>query len=277
MKNMTPQSYLKMEDIQQISFGILCAIKDLCNKLNLRYSLTFGTLLGAVRHKGYIPWDDDVDIMMSRPDFEILCDYMQNHPEAYPYYKIWNRSKHPKYPYILSRMVDTRYGLIVENEEDCGMGIFVDIYVLDGAGNSFEEAYQLLRKTRKYPSSIFSATRKHFRWGNTKGLRRMIKPFFYLFTKVIGRDYFEKKLNRIIREHPYADYEYIACIEWDNTISSIMTKADFENSVNLTFNGESFSVMRNYDKCLRLAYGDYMKLPPENERRYHHLYKAYKK
>ena len=268
---------LSMQEIQSVSFEILKSLRSLCHKLGLRYSLAFGTLIGAVRHKGYIPWDDDVDIVMSRPDFNKLCDYMTSNPQQYPYYKIWNRSKNAKYPYMMSRMIDTRYKLIVKNEEDCGMGIFVDIYVLDGAGNSLEEAQKLLSKTKKFPSSIYSATRKHFRWGRTEGIRRYLKPLFYWYTKIMGREYFENRLRQIIQKHPYADYDYVACIEWDNTTSSVIAKEDLENPIDMEFNGEFFSVMRNYDKYLRLAYGDYMTPPPEKDRIYHHLYRAYRK
>ena len=70
---------LTISEIQKVSLGILKKVDEICNKLNLRYVLTYGTLLGAIRHKGYIPWDDDVDIMLPRPDYEKLLKYFEIH------------------------------------------------------------------------------------------------------------------------------------------------------------------------------------------------------
>lgn len=269
---------LSMEEIQKISFDILKTIKKICDTENLKYGLAFGTLIGAVRHKGYIPWDDDVDIIMPRPDFEKLMKYFEDNYEELQPYEPWNRSKHPDYPYTMTRIINNRYILDVDNEKPCGMGIFVDIYVLDGAGNTIDEARSLLEKTRKYPSSIFLATRIKLKNGGTKGFwKNILKPFFFSFVKLMGREYFVKKLYNIISLHDYNNSSYLACIEWDNTTASATAKADIENPVEVEFNGEKFKAAANIDFYLSHAYGDYMTPPPPHDRVYHHLYKAYKK
>lgn len=267
-----------MEEIQKVSFEILKVIKSICDKEHLNYGLAFGTLIGAVRYKGYIPWDDDVDIIMPRPDFERLMKYFNdNYKELQPY-EPWNRSKHPDYPYTMTRIIDNRYILDIDNEKPCGMGIFVDIYVLDGAGNSIEEARNLLKRTKIYPSSIFLSTRLKLKNGGTKGLiKNMIKPFFYAYVKLRGRDYFVKKLYEIIEGYDYDKCTYLACLEWDNTTGSATAKTDIENSVEVEFNGERFKAAANIDFYLTHAYGDYMTPPPLKDRVYHHLYKAYRK
>lgn len=269
---------LSIEEIQKVSFEILKTIKEICDKEHLNYGLAFGTLIGAVRHKGYIPWDDDVDIIMPRPDFQKLMAYFKSHREELQPYEPLNRDVNPDYPYTMTRIIDNRYILDVDNEKPCGMGIFVDIYVLDGAGNSIDEARSLLNKTRKLPSSIFLSTRLKLKNGGTKGiLKNIIKPLFYLYVKLMGREYFVKKLYKIISKHEYDKSSYLACLEWDNTTGSATAKKDIENPVNVEFNGAIFKAAANIDLYLSHAYGDYMTPPPEKDRVYHHLYKAYKK
>lgn len=272
------KSILKMSEIQDISFNILKTVKIICEKEHLNYVLAFGTLIGAVRHKDYIPWDDDVDIMMPRPDFEKLISYFDSHKEELWPFTYINRSKVKNYPYELTRVIDTRYVLDVDNEHPYGLGVFVDIYVMDAAGNSIKEAQNLLRKTKILPSSIFLSTRIHLDNHNTKGyLKKFIKPLFYVFVKAIGRDTFSKILHKIILKKKYNEFSHIACIEWGNNIGSAMAKYDIENPAYLEFHGELFAVPNNYEYYLKQRYGDYMTLPPEKERVYHHMYKAYRK
>lgn len=269
---------LSIEEIQKVSFEILRVIKSICDKENLNYGLAFGTLIGAVRHKGYIPWDDDVDIIMPRPDFEKLMKYFDLHAKELQPYEPLNRSKNPDYPYTMTRIIDNRYILDVDNEKPCGMGIFVDIYVLDGAGNSIEKARALLEKTKRLPSSIFLSTRLKLKNGGTQGLlKNLMKPFFYAYVKLMGREYFVKKLYNIISEYDYEKCSHLACLEWDNTTGSATAKEDIENPVEVEFNGEKFKAAANIDFYLSHAYGDYMTPPPQKYRVYHHLYKAYKK
>lgn len=276
--NFPENKSLSMAEIQNVSFEILKAIKKICDNERLNYGLAFGTLIGAVRHKGYIPWDDDVDIIMPRPDFEKLMRYFSDHAEELQPYEPLNRSKNPDYPYTMTRIIDNRYILDVDNEKPCGMGIFVDIYVLDGAGNSMKEARSLLKKTKKYPSRIFLSTRIKLKNGGTKGfIKNLIKPLFFVYVKLIGREHFVKKLYNIISQYDYDKCSYLACLEWDNTTASATAKVDIENPVEVEFNGEKFKAAANIDFYLTHAYGDYMTPPPLKDRVYHHLYKVYKK
>lgn len=269
---------LSMEEIQMVSFEILKVIKSICDKEHLNYGLAFGTLIGAVRHKGYIPWDDDVDIIMPRPDFEKLMAYFSKYADELQPYQPLNRSINPDYPYTMTRFIDNRYILDVDNEKPCGMGIFVDIYVLDGAGNSIEEARATLEKTRRFPSSIFLSTRLKLKNGGTKGFfKNLIKPLFFAYVKLMGREYFVKRLYNIISKYDYDKCSHLACLEWDNTTGSATAKKDIENPVEVEFNGMTFKAAANIDFYLTHAYGDYMTPPPLKDRVYHHLYKAYRK
>ena len=150
---------MSMKEIQAVSLEILKKIADICGQHNWKYSLAWGTLIGAVRHNGYIPWDDDVDIQMPRPDYVKLKDFFRNHKEElYPLRLFDNDVK--DYPYELARVCDDRYVIDTKNEKPCGMGVFVDIYVLDGTGDTFEEAWSYADRMCKYPRLIFLSTRK---------------------------------------------------------------------------------------------------------------------
>lgn len=269
---------LSMKDVQAVSLEILRKVADVCEQENLRYGLAFGTLLGAVRHKGFIPWDDDIDIIMPRPDYEKLRLVFENHSrELYPY-KLFDHSV-KDYPYLLSRVCDDRYLIDVCNEKPCGMGVFIDIYVLDGMGNSYEEAWKFAKKTCKYPRLIFLSTRKHYHFGMTKGvLKRIAKiPAFY-FAKMMGKAYFTNKLLSMIDFNSYESNQYVGCATWiERPKDAVINKKDVDEFLLMDFERYQFKVPKAYDKLLRQWYGNYMQLPPEKDRVYHHLYTAYKK
>lgn len=269
---------MTMGEIQKVSLEILKQIDTICSQLNLKYCLAYGTLIGAIRHKGFIPWDDDIDILMPRPDYEKFKSYIISHlEELYPL-KLFDSSI-PNYPYLLPRLSNNDYTIVVENEKPYGMGIFIDIYVLDGIGDSFEEAWNFIKRTSKYPRLIFLSTRKHYSFGGTKGFfKRIIKvPAFY-FAKIMGKEFFEKRLMKMIDTTSYDKNKYVGCAIWcERPKWAIIKKEIVENPIDALFENYSFKIPRDYDSQLRQWYGDYMLLPPEKDRIYHHLYKAYKK
>lgn len=271
---------LTMKEIQQGSLEILKKIDAICKQEKLRYCLAYGTLIGAIRHKGFIPWDDDIDIMMPRGDYNRLVQYFVDHKEELKPFEIMNKDTNKKYPFMISRISDSRYMLDVDNEEPYGIGLFVDVYPLDGAGNSVEEYTKRKNQSSRYASLCFLSTRKTVKRENTASFFKYLLKFpAFFLAKFLGRDYFMRKLDGIEKECDYENSKYIGCMIWasDDGIRGIFPKEWFDEMVDVEFEGCSFKAPKEFDKVLSHGYGKYMELPPENKRIAHHYYDAYLK
>jgi len=268
---------LTIKEIQAISLEILKQIADVCEELNLRYYIIYGTLIGIIRHHGYIPWDDDVDIMMPRPDHDKLVSYLAKHP--IPNLRVFNRRTCSEYPYMITRISDDRYVLVMENEKSFGMGIFIDIYPFDGLGNTKEEALKYGLKGDRLSSLCYQATREHFAIETTTSiLRKIIKRPVYWLSKAIGKNYFQNKIDKLNGKYKYDESQYVGCFIWlSGGMKDIFKKEWFNDYEIVKFEEYEFRIPKDYDKILTHIYGDYMKLPPEKDRIGHHYFKAYRK
>ncbi len=266
-------------EIQEISLEILKQVADLCEELNLRYFLAWGTLIGAVRHKGFIPWDDDLDIMMPRPDYDRLLDYLYYH--KLPNLTLFNRRTCPDYPYMISRISDDRYILKMENEDSVGMGVFIDIYPLDGMGDTLEEAIRYGVYTDRISSLCYQATRKHFAIETTTStFRKLVKRPVFWYSRFIGKDIFQNKIENYIRNNnrDYDSSEWVGDLVWLSGGEKEILKREWLDEYNMVpFEQYEFRIPKMFDLVLRQTYGDYMVLPPENQRVGHHYYSAYRK
>lgn len=268
---------LSMSDIQKGAIQILKEIDNICNKLNIKYVLAYGTLLGAIRHKGFIPWDDDVDIMMPRKDYNILVKYFIENKEKLLPLKIFNTSTVKEYPYMISRISDIRYELDVKNEKKYGIGLFVDIYPIDGLGNDENKSKKLHNKASLYASMCFLSTRNSIKRENTKGICRILLKYpAFIIAKIFGKDFFMKNLTKLSQKFSYDESKYVSCVVW-GAIDDIFPRSWLEERIKISFENETFYVPKEYDKFLRQSYGNYMKLPPLKEQKPHHYYEAYKK
>lgn len=270
---------LTMAETQAISLEILHTVAGICEAQGLRYALIYGTLIGAIRHHDYIPWDDDVDIMMPRPDYDKLLAYLDQHIGEYPNLKVFNRETCPEYPYMITRISDDRYVIEMENEKPYGMGVFIDIYPYDGLGVTKEEAVAYGLKGDRLSSLCYQASRDHFALETTKSpLRKLLKYPVYLAAKLWGKDFFQNKLEKLARVKDYETSEYIGCVIWLSWgEKDIFPRKWFDETILMPFGKYEFRVPKEYDKVLRHEYGDYMQLPPEEDRIGHHFYKVYEK
>lgn len=270
---------LTTKETQNISLEILHTISEICEDHHLRYSLIYGTLIGAIRHHGFIPWDDDVDIMMPRPDYDQLLTYLKEHINDYPHYKVFNHDECPDYPYMITRISDDRYKIVMENEKPYGMGVFIDIYPYDGLGKTKKEAVKYGLKGDRLSSLCYQATRDHFAIETTTSLFRKIFKFpVYLYAKLRGKDYFQEKLKKLSGLKSYADSEYVGCVVWlSGGDQDICPRSWFDETILVPFENYEFRVPKQYEDVLHHNYGDYMKLPPEKDRTGHHCFKVYKK
>ena len=269
---------ISFRDAQLGAYEILKFLDAFCRKNNLTYFLMYGSLIGAVRDKGIIPWDDDIDIMMPRPDYDKLIQICST--ENILPFKLFENSIVSEYPHPISRMSDQRYKTNFANEKDYGIGLFVDIYPLDGVGDDLKRAHKLIKKAYRNASLCFLTSRKKFGRDNTKSKIRMAVKFpAYIWANLLGNHHYIKKSIKLCKEYSYEESKYVSGIaqpfrECNGENKNIYLKEWFE-VIETEFEGRKFCIPKGYDKILKMGYGDYMEPLPENQRDTHHTYDTY--
>ncbi|MCQ5386545.1 LicD family protein [Hungatella hathewayi] len=273
---------LSLREIQLGAYGILKFISSLCERQGWRYFLTYGSMIGAVRNQGVIPWDDDIDIMIPRPDYEKLKKYFITHEKDLKPYKLFDKSTVPNYPHLISRISDQRYHLIFENEKDYGIGLFVDIYPLDGVGNDYDNALRLLRKNKRLASLCFLTSRKSFATDNTDSKIKMaLKLPAYIWARLMGNDHYISKLGKLAQTYDYDNSFYVACAAWPAGKKygrqRDVFKKELFHTTEMKFEDSMMPIPVGYDEFLFTVYGNYMIPPLKEDRKTHHTYRVCKK
>lgn len=267
---------LAMQEIQQISLQVLKTISRICEEQGFRYTLAFGTLIGAIRHKGYIPWDDDVDILMPRPDYEQFLIYLQNNPIENIDFINWHKSH--RCVNGITRVFDNRYRVVEDIFGDYGLGVFVDVYPVDGLGNELDFARSVNSYAIDLADIVVDVTRKDTHvWKKAhSSMGRLKQWLIFRYRKLKGHRYYLSQLQEYAMSRPFEDYKYVGNINW-TWLPLCFEREWFNDLIKVPFEDGEFCIVKEYDSMLRQQYGDYMQLPPEDKRVYHHCYTAIKK
>ena len=179
---------LNIEQIHQVTLDIVKKLIEICDEIHVNYYVAYGSLIGVVRHKGFIPWDDDFDVVMLRNDYEKFCDYCTKHQKEMSPYKLLTRESEEKYPYNIARLNNMDYQAVYDNVQGYDSGIFIDIYPIDGAGTNAE---QVMKRVKKKKSNLFRITLWSIDDHYTKSTyhkwyRSVIKYFVRLYAKIRG-------------------------------------------------------------------------------------------
>jgi lipopolysaccharide cholinephosphotransferase len=260
MKEMTTR------EIQLVSLDILKDVHEFCVENGIKYSLFSGTLIGAIRHKGFIPWDDDLDIALPRPEYEKFVQSYQSKKG----YKLFARERQGKDVMIAYARVcemektfvdDSIYPWTSEKK-----GVWIDVFPLDGADSDYERATLRCNKIRKIwlqtKAIRYSRVPYKFRNSLLKKTKLFIKRFFYSW-----KDNLWDKHISMCKEIPFEQAEYYCHYAWAGFgMREYYKTSAFSSYVLKPFEDGVFYVMQDYDGALRAKYGDYMQLPPLEER-----------
>lgn len=268
---------LTLEDIHRETLVIVEKINEICEELNINSYLAYGTLLGAVRHKGFIPWDDDYDIFMLRPDYDKFLAYCEEHAEELKPFRLMNYHNTERYTFAISRFCDLRYEMVMEDGNEVGMGMFIDVYPFDGLGNSVSEWKRkyLSLKNKWLSMGVYYSNSDNTVPNMGNAVKKMGRKAFCLYARMFGTSYFIKKLEEMAQKHSVDESKYVGIVVWEEV--KVFPKEWMEECVYLEFEGIKVKAPKHYKEMLELWYGDYMQLPPVEQRIPHHMYKLYRK
>ncbi len=261
---------IELEELKQIQMQILDEVAAFCEKENIRYWLDSGTLIGAVRHKGYIPWDDDIDLGMLRPDFDRFMATFNRENSPYQF-RSYESDKTFPYPY--GKVLDMRTVLYEPDKNGEKLSVNIDIFVFDNAPDDEKILKKMYDKRDKCRARNAVQALRHKPRGSA--LRRI---FIYLckgVLKLFPRNHFIGKMVKNSKK--YADVSTARVGNFTGFIRTSCDRRVFDDFVKLEFEGKKYNAPAGYDEWLRAFYGDYMQLPPEEKRVSHHQFEAYRK
>lgn len=256
---------LTLQDIKQQELYILKEVDTFCKRNDIKYSLAFGTLLGAIRHKGFIPWDDDIDIMLSRPEYNKLIKSFNSKGFKCIAPELGNSLL----PY--GRIVDVEMtqsdslGRWAYNEH--GLGIWIDVFPIDGTPNdldNFNTFFGEIQDLVKFNDRIREGKRSLLKVFPLSQNHSALKKKFLLGWRSNKKVWL--RMMSILNDYPYGstDYAGVMLVPYKKRVRN-KTSA-FESFLLTQFEEYEFPVIQSYDEVLSAIYGDYMTPPPEKER-----------
>ena len=271
---MDRENEISLTMVQNGEFAILRYIRDVCDRNGLRYYLAYGTLIGAVRHQGFIPWDDDMDIHMPRQDYLRFAEIVKRDP--HPYYRLLAKETSSQVTRITPKVIDSRTRLKQHSplrDEKLPWGIFVDIFILDGAGDTYLEA----ENTYKKAFSLYSHWRRCMKKLLVPGESRLYTTLAWIMhlpEKIMGARYWMKKHQEFSMRKSFDDCIYVSALDagTEEPARNIWKREWFGTGTPVIFNGEGFRAPADWDAVLRPEYGDYMTLPPSDEQKPKHIW-----
>lgn len=266
------QNELTLREIQLNSLNVLKKIKKICEKENITYFLGYGTLLGAIRHQGFIPWDDDIDIMMPREDYEKFIEYCIINEKELEYFSLKHYLTSKEYIYPIARFCDTRYRIEYENAKEYGLGLFVDIYPLDGIDLNDKRFIQQLQWKQKLIN--LCGTTEYV--ASEIKIKNFMKYPLFLVSRLLKINKLLQDIDSKSKKYDYNVSEDVECVNWGMKYYKTPKKL-FEKIKLQKFEDDYFNIPEGYDEILKAYYNNYMELPPIEKQKPQHFYKAYKK
>ena len=266
------QEVTDIREIQQMELGIMEYIHEVCQKIGVKYFLAYGSLIGAVRHKGFIPWDDDMDICMLREDYEKLQDYLIANPDER--YEVMSYKNNLNYVYPFMKVQDNHTYLLEEDVRiDSNMGIYVDIFPVDGYEDDVQFKNKMTKLIKKRQLSCYTFKGITNTKSVLNSLLRYVSVIIFYFTNT---NKYVAQIEELAKSRKVSDYEQVDYLIYKDMNKPVWRREWLEQVTTGTFEGKEFTIPKNYHEILTSDYGDYMQLPPVEQRVSHHDFKLWK-
>ena len=255
---------IETQEIREIQMSILDNIAQICKENNLKYYLAYGSLIGSVRHKGYIPWDDDVDIAMVREDYDKLLSILKDKNSHKTSWLTVIDDTAPDYYYPFSKAIDNRTEIKSDRHQGY-QGIWVDVFPIDGLPSSMFKAKafiffcSFLRVVGLAMSTDFSS-KTLSKW------TLFYKRFFYALSVIIGKKRICRFVEWVFHRYKVHNSKLVAILFSGHNFDAIFEKDKLLPQAEYPFENRTYTSFQNYDAYLTQLYGDYMKLPSEEKR-----------
>lgn len=256
-----------MNEMQSKLIEMMKFFHSFCMENGLRYYALGGTALGAVRHKGFIPWDDDIDVCMPRKDYEIFVNQFGS----------WDSRLEVRSNLLgdfdapFAKVVDLRTKIEMQYAEDnINMNLWIDVFPVDGLPEDIGMVSRIYDKCARYRKILLLVDAK-LGEGKTR-FRKYSKYLLKPLAKLYGKKRCIDHMENIARQYPYDECQYVGAITWGlYGVGERMLKSEFEQAIEVEFEGERFPAFSCWDSYLRGLYGDYMQLPPVEKRQTHDM------
>jgi len=255
---------IDLDELRSIQLDLLQKTAEFCEKNGLRYFLCGGTLIGAIRHKGFIPWDDDIDIAMPRPDYD---QFVKTFNQSENYYRVVNLDTNPDYAYCFAKVYDNRTIMNELHYPGDTFGVYIDVFPADGVKH-----VKQIKKIMLLHKFLNTKKANYFH-------RTISKKIINTFGKVLLLPFSAHKIatwmDKEARKNKFGSVPMAGVIANPLGIGEMVDKSVFDSDVYREFEGHEFRVPIGYDTWLRSIYGDYMQLPPVEHRVTHHTFEAW--
>jgi len=256
---------LNIKEIQDIQYEMLCVFDEYCKKHKLKYYLSRGSLLGAVRHQDFIPWDDDLDVEMPRSEYDRFLQIETTDPIKEGMLLCALERENWDYPFTKLFKKDTK--IVMENtNESGGQYVWVDVFPLDNIPEDDKKAQAMFNKNL-FLAKLHGGTKTRLS-NEKKPVKKVGKFFASNILKIYGGKRIAKQMIKNARRYDGQNTKYEGCVVWA-PIRTKRLKEDGNIEVTKTFRGREFPVSPHWELYLQTMYGNYMELPPEEERRTH--------
>lgn len=261
---------LSAEEYKQAALQVLVKVDAICREYGIRYMLGYGTLLGAVRHRGFIPWDDDIDIVLMRGEYNRLMDIIEGNKEEFGLNFI-SIENYPDTVYPYGKICDTSTILYEKGYRHVeGLGVFVDVFPWDNI--SEDQLVQRKNRTKYFNLIRLIMHSSKIKMPKGLGMNSLKKRAAYVIAKPFNTSKLIEKANRAFQEFNQRETGFVG-FPWDKPYPA----GAVDKLCDMEFEGHLFPVPARYDEVLTIKYGDYMTLPSESERVNKHDFVCYRK